>query len=287
MNAGQDTPMDLLRARRTAKQIELAELQLDDDTAALSDRLLQLMGLPPGSLQTVSSSIPALPTMRSLEATAGSGVSPGVQAAFENAQSKQEYAFGMGRYLLRPQIGLGLNYSRIDTGQNDYTTYYPNFKGKSENAASVYLSLQIPIYDRKHRDESRQAEAEATRARFDALDQRNQFLTARSKLRHSTAELSTRSELAEIDRDLAQEQLNAILVQLSDAGALPGRPVMTPKDEQNARLQERERAIDLLDAQNELTQAEIKLLSQSGQLNNWIGTRPATAGSLSSAPTPP
>ena len=58
-------------------------------------------------------------------------------------------SFGENRYRLRPQMVFGVNYSRIDTGQNDYTNYYPGFKGKSENAVSVYIEMTIPIYDRQ------------------------------------------------------------------------------------------------------------------------------------------
>ena len=47
---------------------------------------------------------------------------------------------------------------------------------------------------------------------------------------------------------------------------------MTPKDEQNARLQERARTVDLLNAQYQLSQAEVNLLRQNGQLDEWLKT---------------
>jgi hypothetical protein len=45
---------------------------------------------------------------------------------------------------------------------------------------------------------------------------------------------------------------------------------MTPKDEQSARLQERARAIDLLEAEFQLNQAQINLMRQTGQLESWV-----------------
>jgi hypothetical protein len=182
----------------------------------------------------------------------------------------------VSRYRLRPQVSLGLSYSRIDTGENDFTTYYPAFLQKSENAESVYFAIQIPIFDRRHQDEAAEAIAEASRARYEAEDQRNQFLQGRFKLHQSTSELALHSDLAEIDRDLAQEQLNAVLLQLSPdaAAAASGVPQLTPKDEQNARLAERARTVDLLDAQFQLSQAEISLLRQTGQLDTWIRSQP-------------
>jgi outer membrane protein TolC len=284
LDAGQDTRTELLRAQRTAKQIQLDQLNLEDEIATLTDRLSRLLGLPDNQLTAVSSSIPALP---SIQAAAGNGSEPdsfGVQSARASARSKQELAFGEKRYRLRPQASFGVNYSRIDTGQNDYTTYYPSFKGKSQNAVSVYVTVQIPIYDRRHQDQANEAAAEASRAHFETEEQRNQFLEGRFKLRHSAAELAARSDLAEIDCDLAQEQLSAVLVRLSASSGNSGGQQMTPKDEQNARLEERARTIDLLNAQFQLSQAEVNLLRQTGQLDNWLKTVSATPESVTASP---
>jgi outer membrane protein TolC len=284
LNAGQDTRTELLRAQRTAKQIQLDQLNLEDEIAALSDRLSRIIGLPDNQLTAVSSSIPALP---SIQVAAGNGSEPdsaGIQSAVASARSKQELAFGESRYRLRPQVSFGFNYSRIDTGQNDYTTYYPDFKGKSQNAVSVGIQVQIPIYDRKHQDQASEATAEASRAHFATEDQRNQFLEGRFKLRHSAAELAAHSDLAEIDRDLAQEQLDAVLVQLSAASGSSGGQQMTPKDEQKARLDESARTIDLLNAQFQVSQAEVNLLRQTGRLDDWLKTISAMPESVTASP---
>jgi outer membrane protein TolC len=272
LDAGQDNRLDLLHAERTEKGIELQRFQIEDDIAVLSDRLSRAIGLPSGTIEVVPGSIPELPTV---QAVAGEGDLPDgyeVGAAMANARAKQEFAFGVGRYRLRPQLSLELNYSRIDTAQNSYTTYYPGFIGKSENAVSVGIALTLPIYDRHHQDDANEAIAEATRAHFEAEDQRNQFLEGRVKLRHSAMELSTRSDLAEIDRDLAQEQLNVVLAQESGDNASVGPQQVTPKDEENARIAESARTIDLLNAQFQVNQAKINLLRQNGRLDEWLKT---------------
>jgi hypothetical protein len=283
LDAGQDTRVDLLKARRTAKEIELQQLQTTDDIEALTDHLARLIGLPGDHLTTLSSSIPPLPPVAALSDNPVR--SPGVQSAFANARSKQEYAFGASRYRLRPQLSLGMNYTRIDTGQNDYTDYYKDFAvGKSENAESIYLSVQIPLFDRRHEDEAHQAQAEATRANFEAQSAQGKFLEGRLKLKHSTAELSAQSDLAEIDQELAQEQINGILAQLSAASGSSDQQQLTPKDEQNARLQERARTVDLLNAQYQLSQAEINLLRQNGQLDEWLKTPTTVPAAVTLSP---
>jgi outer membrane protein TolC len=271
LDAGQDDRMSLLRAQRSAKQIELGQLNLQDEIATLSDHLSRLIGLPDDRLKAISSSIPALPSVQVAADNGNESDSPGVRAALANAISKQKLSFGENRFRFRPQMSLGVNYSRIDTGQDDYALYYPGFgNGHSLNAVSVGIEMLIPIYDRRHQDEANQAKAEASRAYFESETQRDQFLQGRKKLRRSATELQTRSELAEIDQNIAQEQLKTVLAQLSaDSGSSSGQQ-MTPEDEQSARLTEGQRSIDLLSAQFQLSQAKVNLLRQTGQLDNWL-----------------
>jgi len=270
LNAGQDDRMILLRAQRTATQIELNELNLQDEIALLSDHLSRLIGLPDDRLTAISSSIPALPSVQAASDAGNESDSPGVRAAVAGARSKQELAFGVNRYRLRPQMSFGVNYSRIDTGQDDYTAYYPFFKGASENAVSVGVELTIPIYDRRHQDEANESKAEASRAYFESETQRDKFLEGRKKLRRSATELAVRSDLAEIDQNIAQEQLKSVLAQLSaDSGSSSGTQ-MTPEDEQNARLKAGQQMVDVLNAQFQLSQAKVNLLRQTGQLDSWL-----------------
>ena len=272
LDAGQDTRMELLHAQRAAKLIELQQLQMEDEIAILSDRLSRTIGLPTAQLNAVPESIPPLPSLHAAVGRDDESDSFAVQAALAGAKGKQEFAFGVSRYRLRPQLSLDLNYTRIDTAQNSYTTYYPGFTGKSENAFSAGIQLTLPIYDRRHQDQANEAIAEANRAHFEAEDERNQFLEGRFKLRHSALELSAHSDLAEIDRDLAHEQLNVVLAQESAGSASTGAIQMTPKDEEKARIDESARTIDLLNAQFQVSQAEVNLLRQNGRLDEWLKT---------------
>lgn len=285
LNAGQDDRMSLLQAKRTAKQIELQQLQSSDEVLELSNHLARLIALPGNSLSTVHGSIPALPEVKTLALDSpDDATSFGIQSAIAIATSKKEFAFGEARYRFRPQISLVGNYSRLNTStsQSDFLDYYPDFKGKPNNNASIALEMSIPLFDRAHQERAAEAMAEANRAHFEAMDQRNQFLDGRFKLRRTAVELSTRADLAAIDRDIAQQQLDTILIQLQPDAANPDKPQLTPKDEQNARLQERAKTIDLLAAQFQLTQAQINLLRQTGQLDAWLRTLATTP---ESAPT--
>jgi hypothetical protein len=49
-------------------------------------------------------------------------------------------------------------------------------------------------------------------------------------------------------------------------------------DEQNARIQERQRFIDLVDATYQLRDAQLSLLRQTGQLETWLQSVAAADG---------
>jgi outer membrane protein TolC len=283
LDAGHDDRLDLLQAQRKATQIELNELNLQDEIAVLSDHLSRIIGLPDDRLTAIPDSIPPLPTVQMAADNGNDSDSPGVRAAMNAAKSKQELSFGVNRYRLRPQMVFGVNYSRIDTGQNGYTNYYPGFYNKSQNAVSVYVEMTIPIYDRRHQDEANEAKAEASRAFFESEAQRDQFMEGRTKLRRSAAELEKRSSLAEIDQNIAQEQLKVVLAQLSKESGSSSGPQMNPEDEQNARLKEGQQTIDLLSAQFQLSQAKVNLLRQTGQLEEWLKSAAAMSDSVPTA----
>ena len=266
IDAGQDTQVELLRSRRTSAQIRLQQIQLDDEIASYADHLAHLTGLPTANLSTQSDSIPPLPSVTSIADTTWE--SPGVQAAFANVEVKRLQNAGDKHYAFFPQLTFIAQYSRF-SNFNNYSTYYPAFNNNTLNAAIIGAQLQVPLYDRVHRDKVRESSADLFRTSQNAKDVRIQFVEGRLKLQHAATELAARADLAAIDRDLAQSQLDALLIQVQSGMSAGGTP-MTPKDEQNARIQERQRFLELLNADLQLTQTEINLLRQTGQLEDWL-----------------
>jgi outer membrane protein TolC len=274
IEGGQDTAMELTKARRTSVQIRLQSLQVDDEIASFADHLARLIGLPGTPIVAVSDSIPTLPSSSS----APPSDTAGVQAAFASARAKREQAFGDARYTWRPQISLGAQYSRFSTYNNNYAEYYPGIQTQP-NAAGFDLAVSLPLLDMGRRAKARQSAADAIHLEQEATYDRDQASEGRLKLQHSSAELAARADLASLDRDLAQQQLEVILVQLQAASGSSSGPLLTPKDEESARIQERQRYIEMLDADFLLRQTRIQLLRQTGELDGWLNS--AASGSLS------
>jgi outer membrane protein TolC len=268
LNAGQDTSIDLTTSRLTAAQIRLARLRAEDETVADQAHLARLIGLPAKALGTTSDSIPTLP-VNSSDLTATTLItSPAVDSAYAVARSKRETAFGEARYLWRPQITFDGQYSRF-AKFNNLQDYYFRFQ---QNNAAVGVQITVPLYDMAHRARAREAAADAAHAEHEADTIRDQFFDSRLRARHTAIELSTRAEIASLDQQLAQQQLEVLLVQLKvGSGNLSG-PQMSPKDEQTARIAEREKFVAVLNANFEAQQAQINLLRATGDLESWIAT---------------
>lgn len=280
LDAGQDTLIDLTTARLTAAQIHLTRLRAEDETIADQAHLARLIGLPAQALGTTSSSVPAFPTTSTDVAGTTLITSPAVESAYATARSKQETAFGEARYLWRPQIYFEGQYSRFAKYTN-IQDYYFRFQ---QNNAAAGVQINIPVYDMVHRAKAREAAADASHALHEADMVRDQFFDSRLRARHTAAELSTRAEIASLDQQLAQQQLDVLLVQLkAGSGNLSG-PQMTPKDEQTARIAEREKFIAVLNANFEAQQAEINIMRAAGELESWIA---ATLRAQPSAPSKP
>lgn len=273
LDVGQDTQLDLTTSQLTRAQIHLRLLQAQDDTAVDRTHLAHLTGLPATGLAIAPDSLPALPAPSS-PAPSGSPLSPAIRSLYANAQAKSEQAFGDARYLYRPQISFAAQYSAISTFSNP--SFYEYFGRRNPSgellpypsyAVGAGVQLNIPILDYAHRARARETAAEASHALHQADEQRDQFLESRLRTARNAVELQARAEIARLDQQLAQQQLDVTRTQLLAGGsATPA----TPKDEQNARITERDKYLALVDAQYELNQASISLLRQAGELAPWL-----------------
>ncbi len=273
LDAGQDTPSGLTSAQLTAAQVRLSNLRVEDDLAVDAQRLSLLTGLPAQDLAIAPDAMPAISQTDPSLATIGAPTSPGVDAAYANARSKRQLALGDARYLYRPQVTFGAQYSRYSTIQNsNYTEYFGrrdpagNLLPFQQDSFGIGVQLTVPIVDYSHRAKARESAADASRAEHDADAQRDLFTEGRFRLDRSILELSTRAEIARLDQLYAQQQLEVLAIQLTRPSAAPA----TPKEEQNGHITEREKYLTLLDARFQLQQAQISLLRQTGGLERWL-----------------
>lgn len=281
LDAGQDTPISLTGAKLSAAQIRLAKLRTDDEATDDRNHLSRLIGLPAQGLDVVSSSVPAF-TAPSSDPGNGTSptLSPAVASAYATARSKHQIAAGDARYLWRPQITFDAQYNRF-AKYNNYDLYYSHFQ---HNNFGIGVQITLPVFDVGQRAKARESAADASHADHEADQARDEFLEGRQKALHATAELAARAEVASLDQQLAQQQLDVMEVQLSAGNGSSSAPQMTPKDEQTSRIAEREKFLTVLDTNFEMRKAEINLMRQTDQLGDWIQSAVQTPASATLQP---
>ena len=267
--SGVDPLSDLLQARLTAAQLKLKHLQLETRAATLSKQLATLTGLPTGSILPDHASIPEIPAVKADEERSKL---TGIESAQMIAHSKQQTAKGDTLYGFLPQISFAGQYLRSTTLLNNADTYY-RLPIPVNNFSSGF-SIQLPLFDWGQRDKAKQSAAEALRTTVEAEQAQQQNDVQIATLTGSLRELVTMADIASLKQQIAHEQLQSVLDQLelgngSGSGST-AQPQLTPKAEQQARIDERQKYEDALDAGLELSKARLSLLRALGHMDDWL-----------------
>jgi outer membrane protein TolC len=266
--AGVDPLTQLLQAQLTAAQVKLNRLHLETRAATLAQQLAALTGLPLNSIAPDHASIPEIPAVTGDTPHA----TPVLNAADLRAKSLARVAKGDQERVWFPQIAFGAIYNRNTTVLNSINQYYAHFIPASNFANGFNITL--PLFDAEVRAKARQSAAEAVRARAEAEQARQQNDIQVVQLSASLRELDAQAEVAGLKSQIAGEQLKTVLAQMEfgngAAGEAGAPPQTTPAAEQSARIDERQKFIESLDASLDLAKARLNLLHALGLMQNWL-----------------
>ena len=266
--AGIDPLSSLLQAKLTAAQLKLDRLHLETRSATLATQLAVLTGLPVGSITPDHASIPDIPAISADEAPR-----PvlSIESANALARSKLLEAKGADLAWRRPSIGFGAVYNYDSNELNSYSTYYKNF---TPNNVSFGLQISVPFFDFAIRAKAKVSAAEALRAKVEAEQAEQQNDIQISELTASLRELDAQAEVASLKQQIAEEQLKSVAAQLEVGNGATGNPgappQLSPTAEQQARIEERQKYLDALDAGFDLSKARLDLLRALGHMQDWL-----------------
>ncbi len=263
--AGIESQIAATQAELTAAQADLKRLDLLAQAALLRKRLSDLTGLPVDDMQPEAQTIPGAPTG---EMSPLSGFTAGVQAGFSNAVSKHYAAHGDARQNYRPQIGFGFNYEYLDTTLNNYNSFYAH--ALQPNNFGFAAQITFPLFNAGTEAHARETAADAVHADTQAEQGREAAEEQVVQLRQSFPELRAQARIADLQEKLAQQQLQSVLLQLRNPPATATGAPLTPADEMTARINERSRFSEALDARFTLLKAQLSLLRSQGALADWI-----------------
>jgi outer membrane protein TolC len=268
--AGVDSDLDLLQTRLKVAQLRLQRLHLETRAATLAKQLAVLTGMPVGAILPDHASIPEIPAVTADEVPRSL---PGIDAAGAIARSRQLQAKGDDLSWRRPQIGFGAVYNYDSNEFNNYAQFYQPHTFTPNNV-SFGLQVTFPFFDFALRAKARESAADALRATVEAEQAQRQNDVRIASLTGNLRELDALAEVASLKQQIADEQLKAVLAQLevgNGAETGPGaQPQLTPKAEQLARIDERQKFEESLDASLDLTKARLGLLRALGHMQDWL-----------------
>ena len=187
------------------------------------------------------------------------------------ARAKQFTAKGDALVGTRPQVSFGAQYNLDSNKLNNYSTYYRNF---TPNNFSAGFAIQVPIFDTVNRARARQSAAEALRATIEVEQAQRQNEIQIAELNGDLRELDTLAEIATLKQQIAGDQLKTVLTELESgngaAGRVGGPAQLSPKQEQLARIDERQRFAEAQEAGFDLAKARLNLLRALGHMEDWL-----------------
>jgi outer membrane protein TolC len=266
--AGVDSNLDLLQTRLRVAELKLQTSHLETRAATLAKQLSTLTGLPVASILPDHASIPEIPA---LSADLAPQPLAGIESANALARSKMIESKGDDLAWRRPQIGFGAIYNYDSNELNSYSTYYNHF---TPNNISFGLQISVPFFDFALRAKAKVSAAEALRAKAEAEQAQRQNDVQIATLTTSLRELDAQADIASLKQQIAGEQLKTVLAQMelgTGAGVGPGAPPqVTPKAEQLARIDERQKIEDAMEAGFDLSKARLSLLRALGHMDDWL-----------------
>lgn len=259
VQAGVDSQLENTKAKLNSARVRLRLAEMQGMADVLRTQLAQLTGMPPAQIETVTESIPALPQVNQDADLAqhAAEASPAVRLAESMARVREQRAKGEHKQLYPVvdfigQYGLFAKY-------NNYDEFFRTFQ---RHNGTVGVAIRFPFLNLSQRAHAQAADAEAAKARKQAEDARDQVSTETLKLQRAVEQLSAAAEVARLEHELAQADVDTVQTRLQAGQA-------TLRDAENARLAESDKYAAFLDASYQLEKTQMQLLRATGELEKW------------------
>jgi outer membrane protein TolC len=173
----------------------------------------------------------------------------------ENVRSARDHVYRGAKDAYWPTISLVGEYSVL----SDINNYQQYFRQYQQNNVNVGVQITIPIFAARTSANAALAKSQLNEADLELANQKTTVrLGAEEKVR-TLKEKEAGGEVARLDLELAQEQLQSTQVQFNQGQA-------TLRDLELARVKENDKWLAFLDADLARERAEVDLLQATGQL---------------------
>jgi outer membrane protein TolC len=194
-----------------------------------------------------------------------------LKSAMQDATAKEFRAKGEHRVML-PAIDLVGQYG-LFSKYNNYDLYFNRFQ---RNNATLGVAIRFPFLNFAQRARAEAADAEAVKAQRQTEVTKRRVSTDTLKLARAIRQLDAAEQVAQLDYQLAQAQVDAVQTRIQTAApglpGAPGQPAVPPpgpRELESARIQLNDKYSTYLDTGFELQKARLQLLRAAGKLDDW------------------
>jgi outer membrane protein TolC len=254
--AGYELPIEVTKAQLTAARVEQRIAQLEDQEDSLAEQLRSMLGYPQDApIEVATEDLPA-GTEQSVDAWEAQALQDNV--AIKQAESERQASLARlkgersGRW---PTIAVIGQYN-ILAKFNSYDQFFNSFQ---RNNVIAGVDVRIPVFSSRTSAAISFAQSNATAAQLAVENKRSEVsLDVRHKAR-LVKETDTSREVARLELDLAQQNLQVLQAQFQQGRA-------SVRDLEAAQLDENDKWLAFLDADFARQQAQLDLLRTTGQV---------------------
>jgi len=259
LQQGVDSKLEVTKSQLMAARIRLRIAEAQGQTDVLREHLSKLIGLPAESVAVEAGSMPQLPPISQDDDLSARAVenSPLVKLADQKVAAAEARAKGEHKAMW-PIVDAASQYAYLGR-YNNYDAYYKKYE---PNNFSGGLNIRFPLYNRVQKAKAEEADADAMMARKQADLTRNRVSEDALKLQRSLRQLAAARDVARLEWQVAQGEMEAVTARLETGGA-------NTRDQANARLDGDDKHAAYLDSEFELSRATLQLLRLTGELENW------------------
>lgn len=265
LQEGVDSKLDVTRSQLVAARIRLRIAEAQGQSDVLRQHLSSLLGVSPDSIAVDPASIPTMPDISQDAGLPTKAVdnSLAVKQAHAKAASAGLRAEGEHKATMLPVADLASQYSYL-AKYNNYDQYFAHY---TANNLAVGLNIRFPFFNSVQKAKAEEAKADALMAgKQEELTKENVREDA-LKLQRSLRQLAAARDVAKLEWEVSRGDLDAVKSRAQTGQA-------NVRDEQNAELDTDDKHAAYLDAEFELSRAELQLLRMTGELENWAVPSP-------------
>lgn len=260
LQEGVDSKLEVTKSQLVTARIRLRIAEAEDRSDVLREHLSKLLNLPAAQIAVEPSSVPQMPLISQDDDLAARAVSNSldVKLAEQKVAAAKARAQGEHKALTMPTIDLASQYAYL-AKYNNYDLYYRNYNA---NNFSGGLDVRFPIFNSVQKAKAQEADADAQIAQKQVDLTKNKVSEDALKLQRSLRQLSAARDVAKLEWEVSQGDLEGVKGRMQTGSA-------NTRDEQVAELDTDDKHAAYLDAEFELSRAELQLLRLTGELENW------------------